>query len=212
MVSKEAFPRLFEQSVEKTEVFSMYEQTNLVLCEDVVVAESALLKKECKDRYGGVPGLDDSELANPDELERQVYRHELAPILALPIQGNRCSLRPAIDEDGRLDWGAFGTVDFERMYPFNKVIYKADKLREQLKNVLIMFSIVNERLPGKAKYMVLKYLKMGIIGLEHIVNNDMRALARLYLRIRKMRKEIAELREASERRRQRRAEGFWLSL
>ena len=190
----------------------MHEQTNLVLCDDVVVAESALLKRERKNRYGGVPGLDDSELANPDELERQVYRHELAPILALPIQGNRCSLRPAIDEDGSLCWGAFGTVDFERMYPFNKVLYKADKLREQLKDVLIIFSIVNERIKSRAKYLVLKYLKMGIIELEHIVDNDMRALARLYLRIKRRRKEIAELREASERRRQRRAEGFWLSL
>ncbi len=75
-----------------------------------------------------------------------------------------------------------------------------------------MFSIVNERLKTRAKYTVLKYLKMGIIELEHIVDNDMRALARLYLRIRRLRKEIAELREASEWRRQRQAEGFWLSL
>jgi hypothetical protein len=181
----------------------MYEQTNMVLYDDVVVAESALLRRVRKDRYGGVAGLDDSELANPDELERQVYRQEFGPILALPIQGSRCYLRPAIDEDDKLDWGAFGTVDFERMYPFNKVIYKADKLREQLKNVLIMFSIVNARLKTRAKYMVLKYLKMGIIELEHIIDNDMRALAKLYLRIQRMRKEIAELHETGWRRHQR---------
>ena len=190
----------------------MYEQTNLVLCDDVVVAESALLKREHKNRYGSVPGLADSELADPVELERQVWMNEFGPVLALPVEHKKRWIRPAIDEDGRLDWGAFGTVDFEWMYPFNKVLYKADKLREQLKNVLIMFSIVNERLPGKAKYMVLKYLRMGIIELEHIANSDMRALARLYLRIRRMRKEIAELREASERRRQQRAETLWLSL
>ena len=177
----------------------MYEQAKLVLYEDVVVAESALLKRERKDRYGGVAGLDDSELANPDELERQVYKEELAPILALPVQGKKYSLRPTIDEDGSVCWGAFGTVDFERMYPFNKVLYKADQLREQLKNVLIMFSIVNERLEPKAKYTVLKYLKMGIIKLEHIADNDMRALGRLYLRIRRLRKQIAELREAAWR-------------
>ncbi|MHC4639352.1 MAG: hypothetical protein ACYTBV_17895 [Planctomycetota bacterium] len=191
----------------------MYEQTNMILCEDMVVAESALLKREHSNKYGGVEGLADNELANPDELERQVYREELAPILALPIQGNRCSLRPAIDEDGSVCWGAFGTIDFERMYPFNKTIYKADKLCEQLKNVLIMFSIVNERLKPRAKYTVLKYLKMGIIELEHIVDNDMRALGRLYLRVRRMRKEIAELREVGWRRHhQQRAEAFWRSL
>ena len=130
----------------------MYEQTNKVLCGDVVVAESALLKRERKDRYGSVSGLDDNELADPNELERQVYRQELAPILALPISGSRCSLRPATDEDGNLCWSAFGTVDFERMYSFNKVLYKADTLREQLKHVLILFSIVNERVKTRAKY------------------------------------------------------------
>jgi len=141
----------------------MYEQTNLVLCGDVVVAESALLKRERKNRYGSVAGLDDSELADPDELERQVYRQELAPVLALPVQGSRCSIRPAIDEDGSVSWGAFGTVDFERMYPFNKVLYKADKLHEQLKDILIRFSIVNERLKTMAKYTVLNRLNRGII-------------------------------------------------
>ena len=174
----------------------MYEQAKMVLYEDVVVAESGVLQRVRKDRYGSVAGLDDSELADPEELEKMVYRDELAPILALPIQGKRCSVRPVTDEDGSLDWGAFGTVDFEKMYPFNKVLYKADELREQLKNVLIMFSIVNERLEPKAKYTVLKYLKMGIIELEHIADNNMRSLGRLYLRIRRTRKQIAELCEA----------------
>jgi hypothetical protein len=72
-----------------------------------------------------------------------------------------------------------------------------------------MLSIVNERIETRAKYLVLKYLRMGIIELEHIVNNDMLALARLYLRARKMRTEIAELREASERRHRRKAEALW---
>jgi hypothetical protein len=72
-----------------------------------------------------------------------------------------------------------------------------------------MLSIVNERIETRAKYLVLKYLRMGIIELEHIVNNDMLALARLDLRARKMRTEIAELREASERRHRRKAEALW---
>jgi hypothetical protein len=186
----------------------MYEQAKLVLYEDVVVAESGRLQRVRKNRYGSVAGLDDSELANPDELERVVYREELAPILALPTQGNRWSKRHGMDEGGSLDWGAFGTVDFERMYPFNRILYKADKLREQLKNVLIMFSIVNERLKTRAKYTVLKYLKMGIIELDDIDDSDMRALGRLYLRIRRTRKQIAELREAGWRRHQLRAEAI----
>ena len=177
----------------------MYEQAKMVLYEDMVVAESGFLQRVRKDRYGSVAGLDDSELANPDELQRQVYRDELAPILALPIQGKRCSVRVAIDEDGSFDWGAFGTVDFEGMYPFNKVLYKADKLREQVKNVSILYTIVKERIKSMAKYTVLKYLERGFIELEHIADNDMRALGRLHLRIRRLRKEIAELREAGWR-------------
>jgi hypothetical protein len=190
----------------------MYEQAKLVLCGDVVVAESALLRVERKNRYGSVPGLDDNELADPDELERQVLRQEFGPVLALPVTPSKCSIKPNIEQDGSVDWGAFGTVDFDRYSGgFDKVRYKADKVAEQLKDLLILLSIVNERIKTRAKYMALKYLRMGIIELEHIVDNDTRALARLYLRAKKMRKEIAELREASERRRQRKAETFWAS-
>ena len=62
---------------------------------------------------------------------------------------------------------------------------------------------------AEAKYLVLKYVRMDIIGLGHIVNADMAALARLYLRARRMRWEIGRLYEASEQRRQRRAEALW---
>ena len=40
--------------------------------EDVPV--SALLHEARRNRYGSVPGLDDEELADPEELERQTYR------------------------------------------------------------------------------------------------------------------------------------------
>jgi len=132
--------------------------------------------------------------------------------LALPIAKSRSCIRPNIEQDGSVDWGAFGTVDFDRYSgSFDKVRYKAEKVREQLKDLKILFSIVNERIKTRAKYLVLKYLRMGIIELEHIANNDMRALGRLYLRAKRMRKEIAELWEASERRRQRKATALWAS-
>ena len=169
-----------------------------------------MLKLERKNRYGSVPGLDDNELADPNELERQVLRQEFGAVLTLPVNGSKCSMRPNIDQDGSIDWGAFGTVDFDRYGGgFDMARYKADKVREQLKNVLIIFSIVNERIKTRAKYLVLKYLRMGIIELGHIANSDMLALARLYLRTRRIRKEIDELWEASERWRQRKAGALW---
>jgi hypothetical protein len=79
---------------------------------------------------------------------------------------------------------------------FDKLRYKADKLQEKLRDVLIMFSIVSERLP-KAKYKVLKLLKMGVIDFDHIVNDDMRALARYHLQALRLQKEISELRKVS---------------
>jgi hypothetical protein len=178
--------------------------------EGVEVPESVLLRWDRGHRYGSVPGLDDSELAEPDELERQVFVQEFGPVLALPVRTSRGFRRPSVDEEGRLDWGAFGTVDFDRYTGgFDKARYKADQVREQLKDVLILLSIVNDRIASPAKYLVLKYLRMGIIGPEHIVNQDMAALSRLYLRIRRLRQEIDELREASERRHRRRAEALW---
>ena len=93
---------------------------------------------------------------------------------------------------------------------FNKARYKAAKVREQLEDVLIMLSIVEERLPGNAKHLVLKYLKLGIIGLEHVVHEDMLDLARLWLRAQRLRKEIAQLEESSRRRERRRFEA-WLA-
>lgn len=188
----------------------MDNEMDLMVYEDIVVPESALLRRQQGNRYGSVPGMADNELADPDELERQVLRKEFGPVLALPIKANKSGMRPQVDENGNLDWGAFGTVDFDRYsVSFDKARYKADKLRERLKDLLIMFSIVSERIKAETKRLVLKYLRMNIIGLEHIVNDDMLALARLYLRARKLQKEIAELRQASERRRQQRAAAIW---
>mgnify|MGYP001095668175 CR=1 FL=1 len=185
-------------------------EIRLVPYEGIVVPESVLLRIQRGNRYGSVPGLDDSELADPDELERQVLRQEFGPILALPVKASRNGFRPEVDESGNLDWGAFGSVDFDRYSDgLDKSRYKADKLREQLKDLLIMFGIVSDRIKAEAKYLVLKYLRMDIIGLEHIVNDDILALARLYLRARRLKQEIAELRQASERRCQQKATALW---
>lgn len=173
------------------------------------VPVSSVLSVERRNPYGSVVGLDDSELADVDELERDVYRQEFGPVLELPVKGSGSWIRPVVEESGYVDFGAFGTVDFQRIVPeFDKLRYKADKLREQLKDLAIRMAIVKERLPGKAKYMVLKCLKMGIIGMEHIVDFDMWCLARLYLRAHKLRDEIWRLEKVSEARRQRKLERF----
>lgn len=188
----------------------MDNETGLAVDEGIVVPESVLLQRLRPNRYGSVPGLDDSELADPDELERQVLVHEFGPILALPVKTSKGGIRPEVDEDGNLDWGAFGSVDFDRYSGgFDKARYKADIIREQRKDLLVRLGMVSDRIKAEAKQLVLKYLEVDIIGFEHIVNDDMRVLARLYLRARRLEQEIAELRQASERRREQRAAALW---
>ena len=170
----------------------MKDNTTWIEESGIEVPELAVLTREKPDRYGTVVGLDIDELADPEELERQILREQYGPILALPRPRRQDGFFPAIDPTDGTVWGAFASVDFERISePFDKARYKADKLREELKDATIMLGIVMERVPNRAKYLVLKYVRMGIIELDHIVNNDMLALARLHLRARKMRKEVA---------------------
>jgi hypothetical protein len=173
------------------------------------VPESPILKVLRPSMYGSIPDLDDEELADPDELEQQVFRAEFEPILTLPIKAKKGGIRPDFDESGKVDFGAFATVDFERMYGgFDKARYKADKLREELRDVVILVEIVNERIPGKAKYKVLKYVRMGWLELEDIASEDMRALAKLYLRALKLRRQISQIQERSWKRKLARARAF----
>jgi len=72
------------------------------------------LKRERGNRYGSVEGLPDDELADPDESEPMAYVEEYGPILRLPLSERRHLFYGTIDEDGRVDFGAFGTVDFDR--------------------------------------------------------------------------------------------------
>ncbi len=128
-------------------------------CEVEDVPVSPLLAEQKRNPYGSVEGLDDEELADPAELERQAFIADWGPILALPVRTRRGWVQPSIDENGNVDWGAFGTVDFERsMGPCDKLRYKADRLQEKRRDVLIMYSIVSNRLP-KARYKVLKLLE-----------------------------------------------------
>lgn len=188
------------------------DQESFIVYEGVEVPESPLLKVERKDKYGSVPGLDDEELAGPAELERQILWEQWGPILLLPAPKNEVGVRPELDEDGYLV-GAFASADFDRIKPaFDKARYKADKLREQLKDVFIMFDMIRQRLPRKPVAIVLKNLRLGRIELDDILNFDMWLLARYFLRARRLQQEMVRLQEYSQRRRQRQTEAFFASM
>src|SRR4030042_3485715 len=103
------------------------------ICQMDDVPVTALLSVQRDNKYGSVPGLDDTELADPYELEREVMLEEWGPVLALPVKGGQRWIGPVADESGGVDWGAFGSVDFERYSGgFDKARYKAEKLRESI--------------------------------------------------------------------------------
>jgi len=180
-------------------------ETDFVIVDGVVVPESALRRAEERNVYGSLPDLDDEELADPDELERQVYLQEFGPLLALPVKGKGNGFRLEFVDSGGLEFSAFATVDFDRTRPrFDKARYKLDRLRDRLKDVLIMFSVILERMPKQAAT-VLRLLKQGVIGREHLATEDIQALADLQAKADGVRAEIQEVRESLQRRREREA-------
>ena len=131
------------------------------------------------------------------ELERQAHLKDYGPILALPYKGRKGWIRPDIDETGQLEWVAFGSVGFTRqMAKLNKLRYKIDRLKEELADETIFIGIIRDRIPGKAKYVVLKQLKMGLI-VEHITAPEVRSLARHSLRAWRLRQEIRDVSKSS---------------
>ena len=143
--------------------------------------------------YGSVPGLDDDELADPAELLRQIAIEQWGAILEIPVEPVKSLIRPTIDERGNLDWGAFGTVDFERLFPFDKYRYAIDQRKKRLRDVLLMFDMVKERLSVKERFEVLEHLKAGkdIDELE----DDKFFWARRYLQVKRIREEIRQIRK-----------------
>ena len=152
--------------------------------------------------FGSVVGLEDEELADPHELERQIMISEWGPILQLPVRSRGGWLLPEIDEDGDLDWGAFGTVDFARLRePFDKALFKADRLQEELRHQVIMLETAGGHIPMASRLRILDEGRRGQLDLDEVEDMNEWFYARRYLRIKPLRNEIRELRRFSWERR-----------
>ena len=77
------------------------------------------------------------------------------------------------------------------------------QIKEEHRDVTNLKEASERRLRGDAKDKVLRLLEEGIIDLDDIENVDVLILARLHLRARRLRREIARLQEARSLRRQR---------
>jgi len=189
------------------------DQQDFIMYDGIVVPAAALRRQQRKERYGRVEGLPDEELADPDELERVMYKAMWWPILRLPQQRWECPIRPNMDEDGRVDWGAFGTVDFDSYRPqYSKLRYKIDKLKERVKDLSCMLRIMSDRIPGKTKYKIMGLVRTGVLDIGKIENNEMYFLVEMYLYVWRLRKEIERLRAKSREQRDEKADELWRSM
>ena len=150
----------------------------------------------------GKLGLMGDEDATLVQLERLAFMMDWGLIMELPVRTHRGQIRPAIDENGQLDWGAFGTVDFERLRePFDVARYKADMLQAELRHNVLMLETLAGRVPVEAQIHLLELGRTGRLDLDEIGDADEWLFARRYLRIKRLRTEIRELRELSYQRR-----------
>ena len=161
------------------------------------IPASVLVQREKKDRYGQVEGLEVDELADPAELERQVYRQMMEPVMRLPARFKSCGPRPEIDENGELEWGAFGSMDFLRDRPafMDRSRYRLDVMKEELKDQVIAISMIRPHLKGQSYALVLKYLEMDIISMDDVTDFWMKRMAMRYFKAKRIRQEIKQLRE-----------------
>lgn len=186
----------------------MEEQNVSELENEIEVPVSALIRVERNRGYGHVPGLQDDELADPHELERQVMIADWGPILALPCKAYSGGIRPVLDEFGHLDWGAFGTVDFSRIRPeFDKARYKADRLAEEQQDAINMLSIMKGHLSEEARTVVVTQIRAGLKDPYLLEDADRQGFARWWLRAQRLGRQIQALRKYSYYRRRQRATG-----
>lgn len=177
------------------------------------VPASPVLKVLKRKRYGSIPDLPDEELATVDELERVIFEREWGPVMSLPVWKGNGWIKPNIDENGHVDYGAFASIDFDRHKPkFDTARYKAGKLKEELRHLINHIETINDSIPGKHKYKLLRYVRHGIIDKDDIPDWDIWQLAVHYMRALKLRKEIAGLEELSRRRRERKYQKWLDSL
>ena len=116
--------------------------------------------------------------------------------LSSSVRGFGRPVRPAVDIDGFVDYGAFDTVDFKRLVPsFDKARYKIDMLRDELADSVMRLEMVSERIKSRKKYLIMKYLKEDVLELDDIKDMDMWCMGRMYLRMLRLKREIKELQE-----------------
>lgn len=143
--------------------------------------------------YGTIADLDDEAPADVHELQRLIAWRDYEPILSLRGRNGRAG-NIALTPDGEIDWGRISpiTASRRRLKPIAVRRGDVSELRERLASTVRMANLLRARVPGTAKYLVLKYVQMGIVPIEEITNKDMRVLAQLDAKMRRLTQRIEE--------------------
>ena len=148
--------------------------------------------------YGTVADLDDEAAADIGELQRIIAYAMYGPVIALPGRGGRLG-HVVLGTDGEVDWDAIGPAGGRRRRAQPAPSGRAGELRAELARVIGLIGLVKERVPGTAKYLVLKYVRMGILDIEHVTNHELRELVKLEARARQLREQVAGVAVATGR-------------
>ena len=135
--------------------------------------------------YGRVADLEEEEPADIHELQCLAAWNQYGPLLALPGKYGQTG-RVVLGDDGDVDWERIGPAGGRRQRP-----QLGGTVQGEIRHALGLINLLMERVPGTAKYTVLKLVRMGILQAEHITNADLRAVSQLEARARRLQQALA---------------------
>lgn len=163
------------------------QQTGEIEMSDLPVTSSVKVQRQRG--YGSIPDLDDEAPADINELQRMVAWQQYEPLLILPGRHRRGYI--ALDTSGEVDWDAIGPAGRRRQPERRDRSERTEQLRTELIHVLSLIATASERVPGNAKYLVLKHVRMGILHADHVTDASLREVIRLQARAERLRQELA---------------------
>lgn len=172
------------------------QQTDEIEMSDLPVTGSIRVQRNRG--YGNIPDLDDEAPMNLAELRRMVAWQLYGPLLALPGRHRRGYL--VLDANGEVDWNAIGPAGRRRQPERRDTSERTEQLRTELVHVLSQIATATQRVPGTAKYLVLKHVRMGILQPEHVTDPNLREVVRLQAKAERLRQELAAV-QPNERKR-----------
>jgi len=158
---------------------------------------SGAIRVQRRRGYGSILDLDDEAPADVAELERLIAWQQYGPILALPDRYGR-GARLVLNAQGEIDWDRMRPAGGRRVRRASPDRQGAQQ-RAELARVLGLIGLLNQRVPGTARYLVLKYVRMGVLELEHVTNHDLRQLVKLEAKARQLRDELAAVARPARR-------------